>query len=237
MGDQNMDTEFTEEKKEWGQEEEDAAVVPEKKRLCKYVVTRRGCDKADRCTFLHPVCAFYVSEQGCTAGTKCQFKHDKDGTPLTQLKPCPNKSCANLCLGKQCMDCHSRMNRERSPKRQERRRTDSPLPRKRSDDSSYRRSDDSSYRRSDDSAYRRSDDSAYRRRRQPSSLDHPYRRTRETRETSETRVTRVRVCPEAGCKNTCLGRRCRECHLRSINTASGGNREYRSDEGGYHEEK
>jgi hypothetical protein len=218
MGDQNMDTEFTEEKKEWGQEEEEVVVVPEKKRLCKYVITRRGCDKAERCTFLHPVCAFYVSEQGCTAGTKCQFKHDKDGTPLTQLKPCPNKSCANLCLGKQCMDCHSRMNRERSPKRQERRRTDSPLPRKRSDDRSYRRSEDD----------------AYRRRRQSSSPDHPYRRTHVTR---VTRVTRVRVCPEAGCKNTCLGRRCRECHLRSINTAGNSNREYRSDEGGYHEEK
>ena len=214
VSDHNMDAEFVEEKKEWGDEEEPAT---EKKRLCKYVVTRRGCDKGDQCSFLHPVCAFYSSDQGCSAGSKCQFKHDRSGTPMAALKPCPNRDCKNVCLGKQCMECHSRMNRDRSPPR--RRRTEDRDKDRNRD--TWRSDRDKERRRS--ASPRKREDSSYRRSRRTTSPEHPYR-------------PRVRVCPEPGCKNTCLGRRCRACHFSS--TASTENKqEYRSDEGGHHEEK
>jgi hypothetical protein len=45
------------------------------------------------------------------------------------------------------------------------------------------------------------------------------------------------VCPEAGCRNTCLGRRCRDCHFRGQSSSSTQPASYASDEGGFHENK
>ena len=252
--DENMDVEFVEEKGKWAdQQEEDEPV--EKTRVCKYVVTRRGCDKGDACTFIHPVCAFFASEQGCTAGDKCQFQHDKNNLPVAALKNCPNKGCQSLCLGKQCMKCHALMikeNRSSSPRRKPERhserseRSERSGRNERTERTEYRRTDSprrTKSRRSSRSpvrSSRRNSRSPERRRRR----DDDGMEQRSRRDTTS-RLIRVRVCPEPGCRNTCLGRRCRECHFRQFpndrprnaaNTEQPAT-EYRSDDGGYHDNK
>lgn len=204
------------------------------KHLCRFFNTRRGCDKGDACKFKHErqVCAFFSSTQGCTASDDCPFIHDTNKTPSVQLKPCPNKDCPNLCIGKQCMQCHNLMNshqehkvkfihRDRSPRRHQSAGGYDKWNRR-----GYR-----TYHGSREFCDRRNNQSNY----------YPYRSRSHTGREYPRKQHRIHACPEPDCRNTCLGRRCRECHLNSrtkqhtsdCNPRGG----YRSDEGGCHDEK
>jgi hypothetical protein len=265
--DTDYEQEFEEEEEEEGEEEEkDKEKDHQQERICKFFNTRRGCNKGDMCTFKHErqVCAFFASAQGCTGISDCPFIHDLDATPSVQLKPCPNEDCKNMCIGKQCMQCHSVMHsrkklkvtlrRERSPNRRDRspiRRDRSPIRRERSpgrrERSPNRRGGSPNNlerypnrrERSPSRGYRSYRDNKGYRGSRENHTSRPYR-SRATAGNEYPRVeSRVRACPENGCRNTCIGRRCRECHLRSIKTRNhkpvvNG---YHSDEGGHQEEK
>lgn len=162
---------------------------------CKFYNSRRGCRQEDKCSFLHErqVCAFFVSDQGCHV-YECPFMHVNDAAPKVVLKSCPNKNCTNLCIGKQCMKCHSEMKRYNTR--------------------------------------------YYGNKRIMGPYNHSSSRHRQYRSREYTgkefRKRQVRSCPISGCRNTCIGRRCRECHIH--NRKSEKNYNYKSDDGGYHEE-
>jgi hypothetical protein len=179
------------------EEDEEEKVEFTKTRLCKFFNSKRGCLKKDRCTFLHErqVCAFYASSQGCNVDN-CPFIHDSSAVSKVQLKPCPNEDCTNLCIGKQCMKCHSSM----------------PISRKRKD---HRDASPEARQKTT----RRSPERSY--------------KSRSRKPVASTQFSsKPKACPEPGCRNTCLGRRCRQCHLRDTS-----NRQYQSDEGGFHDGK
>jgi len=209
-------------------EMEEEPRAEKKQRICKFFNSRKGCTKGDNCTFKHErqVCAFFSSSQGCSAGNDCPFIHDANATQSVRLKPCPNEHCTNLCIGKQCMQCHAAMKPEQTqrPRESRYRRTYS---RRRPSRSPRRRSRSRSRSRSRD------------RRRGGSRGYHPYRsRSYAGKEYRRRDDSRIRACPEPGCRNTCLGRRCRECHFRSAaRNSRNRNRDYRSDDDGFHDEK
>lgn len=86
-----------------------------KTRICRFYNSFKGCRKGNACNFLHEKmpCAFFGSPQGCSYGDKCPFAHDPNATNTVQLKECPNEGCKSFCLSqsKQCMQCHSIMER------------------------------------------------------------------------------------------------------------------------------
>jgi hypothetical protein len=224
------------------QEETKNESKQETKRMCKFFNSRRGCNKGTDCTYLHEqqVCAFFVSEQGCSAAKDCPFIHDSNAIPSVTLKPCPNSNCKNLCIGKQCMQCHARMN----PDTGDQHRRSNRDNRSSRDNRSYRHlssrepyNSSSRFSNRDDNP---KEDYRIRSTTRSSPRNHPYRSNSYAGREYPTRDenARVRACPETNCRNTCLGRRCRECHLRQIARSSMNNkREYRSDDGGFHDKQ
>jgi len=85
----------------------------ENKPVCRFFNKKSGCKKGSDCDFAHNrlPCAFFTSEKGCNQGTRCPFTHDENAPRNTNLHQCPNENCDNLCIGKQCSDCHNAMSR------------------------------------------------------------------------------------------------------------------------------
>jgi hypothetical protein len=145
------------------QEEESDLRKFYKTKPCKFYASRDGCKKGNRCTFSHvmdnPVCAFFNSTQGCTNGRGCAFVHSHTATASQLLHPCPNDECVNLCIGKQCMDCHNNHREEHGGDNgRDERRSFHYRSRGRDDRSQFRGRDDRSQFRGDDrSQYRGGD--------------------------------------------------------------------------------
>lgn len=235
---------------------EEVTEIP--KRICKFFNSKRGCIKGDKCVFLHQrqVCAFFNSDRGCSV-QECPFVHDKSAVSSVQLKPCPNVDCPNVCIGKQCMTCHGKMQATQMQDRDDRRpssRTHQQRQQRRSSDVCGYKDDSSrrSYRRSNSPPqghFTRPDRhrNRYRSRAHPGT-EHPDRDTRANGESRRPRRSGYYRStptsrPESGCRNNCKGRRCRECHLRNTalhnmeNKDHSGDRQYHSDEGGFHDQK
>jgi hypothetical protein len=63
-------------------------------------------NNGDRETDQEP-CAFFNLPQGCPRGQRCRYAHILGQmSSQLELKKCPTPGCENLCINKQCKQCH-----------------------------------------------------------------------------------------------------------------------------------
>ena len=84
--------------------------------ICRAFNSAKGCSYDIRCKFAHQLmrCAFFSTPGGCDKGDSCRYLHDIDAPASTRTtKECPTVGCTNLCIGKQCANCHKLMRRNK----------------------------------------------------------------------------------------------------------------------------
>ena len=85
-----------------------------KRRICRFFNTSRGCRNGDNCSFVHVKlgCAyFFRAIQGCMfPSEECPFSHSLDSVVLSKaFRLCPTCK-VNECLGIVCMRCNNEQN-------------------------------------------------------------------------------------------------------------------------------